>query len=138
MNMAIAALVTWVLTAGGGFVMLGMWLSRGGARRPGATRFPSALIFGHFALAAIGLILWIAALITGSQGVAWTALALALLAAVLGFGMLARWVPARRSAGDEPVEKHFPVPVVIAHGVFAVATVVLVLLAALAVPSVGA
>ena len=136
--MAIAALVTWVLTAGGGFVMLGIWLSRGGVRRPGTSRFPPALVFGHFALAALGLILWIAALVTGSGGVAWTALALALLAAVLGFGLLARWVPVRRSADTEPAEKHFPLPVVIAHGVFAVATVVLVLLAALAVPSVGA
>jgi hypothetical protein len=27
-----AALITWVLTAGGGFVLLAIWLSRGGMR----------------------------------------------------------------------------------------------------------
>ena len=36
-----------------------------------------------------------------------------------------------RSGGAEPAEQTLPVPVVVAHGVFAVATVVLVLLAAL-------
>jgi hypothetical protein len=34
----------------------------------------------------------------------------------------------------EPAERHLPVPVVVAHGLFAVITVVLVLLAALAAP----
>ncbi|MFD3498127.1 hypothetical protein [Streptomyces sp. NPDC058678] len=34
--MDIAALLTWVATALGGFYMLGIWLSRGGARGGGS------------------------------------------------------------------------------------------------------
>ena len=50
--MDIAALIAWVVTAGGGFVLLGTWIARGGPRQAqaGASRFPPALIFGHFAL----------------------------------------------------------------------------------------
>lgn len=129
--MSLAALVAWVLTAGGGFVMLGIWLSRGGARRPGASRFPPTLVFGHAALAAVGLVLWIAALVTGGASVALAAVVLAALAAVLGVGLFARWIPARRGDDGDPAEKHFPLAVVIAHGVFAVATVVLVVLTTL-------
>jgi hypothetical protein len=29
---SIAALITWIVTAGGGFVLLGTWLARGGRR----------------------------------------------------------------------------------------------------------
>ena len=38
--MSIAALITWIITALGGFVLLGTWLSRGGlrARDAGASR----------------------------------------------------------------------------------------------------
>jgi hypothetical protein len=71
--------------------------------------------------------------------------------AVLGLVMLVRWIPVyqgravtagarqpRASTGSgsveaEPAERHLPVPVVVAHGLFAVVTVVLVLLAALGV-----
>jgi hypothetical protein len=67
--MEVAALVTWVITALGGFVLLGTWLSRGGmrARDAGASRFPPGLILGHFLLAATGLVLvLLAALGAGS------------------------------------------------------------------------
>ena len=30
--MSIAALITWLVTAAGGFIMLGVWISRGGHR----------------------------------------------------------------------------------------------------------
>ena len=136
--MSLAALVTWILTAAGGFVLLGTWLARGGTRRPRTSRFPPALVFGHFGVAAAGLVVWIIALLTTSRTSVWVALVLVLLAAVLGFGLLARWIPVRRSANGEPPEKHFAVPVVVAHGVFAVATVVLVLLTALGVAAGGA
>lgn len=139
--MAIAALVTWLITAIGGFVMLGIWLQRGGARQqPPATHLPPPVVFSHFALAALGLLLWIIYLFTDSAALAWIAFVLLLPVAVLGFVMLARWIPVYRaraaSAGPgttvgEPAERHFPVPVVIGHGVFAVVTVVLVLIAAI-------
>jgi hypothetical protein len=78
---------------------------------------------------------------------AWVAFVLLIPVALLGFVMLIRWIPVYRghavAAGSgvagsgsieaEPAERHLPVPVVVAHGLFAVVTVVLVLLTALGV-----
>lgn len=128
--MAVAALITWLVTAVGGFVMLGVWISRGGHRPDSGSRLAPALVFGHFALAAIGLVLWIGYLAVDRTALAWVAFALLLPVALLGFTMLARWLPARRAG---TAESHFPVPVVVGHGLFAATTLVLVLLAALGV-----
>ena len=38
--MTIAALVAWILTAAGGFVLLAKWISHGGIQSPGTSRFP--------------------------------------------------------------------------------------------------
>jgi hypothetical protein len=148
----VAALIAWILTAGAGFFLLGTWIAkRGKHRRP--SRFPSPLIFGHFLLAATGLVLWIAYVAVSSSGLGWTAFALLLLVAVLGFTMLARWIPvyqaSRRAtaaasatgygaAGTTTAispdtsaaapERHFPVAVVAGHGLLAATTLVLVLL----------
>jgi hypothetical protein len=134
-----AALISWVVTAGGGLVLLGLWLRHGGMRQrePGRQIRPP-LILGHFALAAIGLVLWIVYLITDSDLLAWIAFASLVVVALLGWTMFAVWW-ARRQAGTaaaegpvsgEPAEQRFPVPIVALHGVLAVTTVVLVLLAA--------
>jgi manganese efflux pump family protein len=142
--MGIAALVTWLLTALGGSYLLYTWISRGGPRRPGGSRFSPGLIFGHFALAAIGLVVWIVYIVLDADALAWIALVLLVPVALLGFTMLLRWLPTYRArsaatAGatqppaDEPAERHFPVAVVGVHGLFAVVTVVLVLLTALEV-----
>ncbi|GAB3354493.1 hypothetical protein RMN56_27960 [Micromonospora halotolerans] len=128
--MGIAALVTWLITAAGGFVMLGTWISRGGHRPGSGSRLAPGLVFGHAALAAIGLILWIAYLAVDNDVLAWVAFGALLPVALLGFTMLARWIPARRSG---TAESRFPVPVVVGHGLFAVATLVLAALAALGV-----
>lgn len=138
--MAIAALITWLLTAVGGFVMLGLWISKGGPRQPRTTHLPPPVIFGHFGLAAAGLVIWIIYLLADSPALAWTSFVILLPVAVLGFVMLARWVGTRQTAtvaaapaggSSEPPERSFPVPVVIAHGLFAVVTVVLVLITAM-------
>jgi hypothetical protein len=155
--MAVAALVAWVLAAGGGFVMVARWVSAGGLRQQGggATRFPAALVFGHAALAAAGLVLWILYLALDAEQLPWVAFVLLVLVALGGFTLFARWLPSRRAAtvpagvgagrpgrggevgtagtGGEPAERHVPVPVVAAHGLFAVVTLVLVLLTALGV-----
>jgi uncharacterized membrane protein len=128
--MAIAALITWLVTAGGGFVMLGIWIARGGHRPKSGSRLAPGLVFGHFALAVVGLVLWIVYLVVDSTALAWVAFVVLLPVAILGFTMLARWVSARKSS---TAESRFPVPVVIAHGLFAATTLVLVLLAALEV-----
>lgn len=152
--MDVAALIAWIVTAGGGFVLLGTWIAKGGARRDGpGSRFPAPLIFGHFLLAATGLVLWIVYVAVDSKAVGWTAFVLLAIVALLGFTMLARWIPTyraarsgstapgatdgatggrtmtqQRTAVSGPAERHFPVPVVIAHGVLAATTLVLVVL----------
>lgn len=142
--MDIAALITWLITALGGFYMLGTWLARGGASG-GTSRLPVPVVFGHFALAAAGLVVWIGYLITDKDALAWTAFGLLVPVALLGFTMLARWLPVHRARGATaatdatagtqagPAERYFPVPVVAGHGLFAVLTVVLVLLTALGI-----
>ena len=137
-----AALIAWVATAGGGFVLLAIWLARGGMRQgrePGA-RIRPALILSHFLLAATGLLLWIIYLVTDSDALAWIALVLLGIVAILGWTMFAIWYQ-RRQRGrvaeavdpGTPAEQHFPVPVVALHGVLAVTTVVLVFLTAIGV-----
>ncbi|MEU5950477.1 hypothetical protein ABZ793_33740 [Micromonospora sp. NPDC047465] len=128
--MAVAALITWLITAVGGFVMLGTWISEGGHRPRSGTRLAPGLVFGHFALAAIGLVLWIVYLAVDKDALAWTAFALLLPVALLGFTMLARWIPARRT---DAAESRFPIPVVVGHGLFAATTLVLVLITALGI-----
>lgn len=145
--MDIAALITWVITALGGFYMLGSWISHGGVRG-GTSHLPVPVVFGHFALAALGLVVWIVYLIADMAALAWTAFGLLVPVALLGFLMLARWIPVHRAraaagvaaagvpAGGEqavPAERHFPISVVLGHGLFAVVTVVLVLLTALGI-----
>ncbi|MFF4352536.1 hypothetical protein [Streptomyces sp. NPDC001530] len=139
--MDIAALVAWVVTALGGFVLLARWISRGGLRQQQTktTRFPAPLVFGHFLLAAAGLVVWIVYLAADRVGLAWAAFGVLVAVALLGFTMFARWLPVYRTAtpatGDDatPAERHLPVPVVAAHGLLGAATLVLVLLAALGV-----
>jgi hypothetical protein len=152
--MSIAALITWIITAGGGFVLASIWLSRRGAaqRVPAnanananadagagdgtaraASRLPTPLVFGHAGLAVIGLVLWIIYLANDSDTLARVTFGVLLVVALLGFTMLARWLrgggPQHADAETRP-ENNFPVPVVAAHGLFAAITLVLVLIAA--------
>ena len=139
-----AALITWVLTAGGGFVLLSIWLARGGMRqqREAGNRIRPPLIFSHFGLAATGLVLWIIYLATDSDALAWIAFAALVVVALLGWTMFAIWLRRRQArvraqpvegAAGEPAEQHFPVSIVTLHGLLAVTTVVLVFLTAVGV-----
>ena len=136
------ALVTWVITAGGGFGMLGIWLKNGGMSQSEAPgdRIRPPRVLSHFALAATGLVLWIIYLASDSEALAWIAFALLVVVALLGFSMLAIWIrqrsrqPAAAAAGEAmPAERHFPVAFVAGHGVLAAVTLVLVLLVAVGV-----
>lgn len=135
--MDVAALVAWLVTAGGGFFLFGTWLAKGGMSRGEreGSRFPPALILGHAGVAAAGLLVWIGYLASDEHdALAWIALALLVPVALLGFTMFARWLRDRRApgtAGRQLAEQRFPVVVVGAHGLLAVTTVVLVLLAAI-------
>jgi manganese efflux pump family protein len=138
-----AALISWVLTAGGGFVLLSIWLRRGGMQQQheAGSRIRPALILSHFLLAATGLVIWVIYLAADEDVLAWIALVILAVVALLGWTMFAIWLRRRRApaAATEaatpgvPAEQHFPVPIVALHGVLAVTTVVLVLLAALEV-----
>jgi manganese efflux pump family protein len=146
--MSIAALITWIITAGGGLVLASIWLARrsaaqrvpanadagpvDGATRP-ASRLPTPLVFGHAGLAVLGLVLWIIYLANDSHTLARVTAGIVLVVAVLGFTMLARWLGGggpQHADSDTRPENNFPVPVVAAHGLFAAVTLVLVLIAA--------
>ncbi len=135
-----AALITWLLTAAGGFVLLLVWVNRGGMRQkePG-NRIRPPLIMSHFLLAATGLVLWIVYVFSDTDALAWIAFAILIVVALLGWTMFAIWLRRRRTTeaaeADRPAEQNFPVPIVALHGVLAVTTVVLVFLAAIGVGS---
>ena len=140
-----AALITWVLTAGGGFVLLAIWLSRGGMRQQEerGNRIRPPLIMSHFLLAAAGLVLWIIYVVDSKKTLAWIAFAALLVVALLGFAMFAIWLRRRQGGGavseavtpNTPAEQHFPLAVVGLHGLLAATTLVLVLLTAAGVGS---
>jgi len=135
-----AALVTWVLAALMGGYLLLTWMVNGGLRRrvgEATSRFAPPLILGHGGLAATGLVVWIAYLVLATSVLAWAALADLVLVAALGATMFGLWIRAGRSSGRHvagprhAAEDHFPPPAVLGHGLFAVATVALVLVTAL-------
>jgi hypothetical protein len=138
----IAGLVTWLVAALIGSYLLLTWLRNGGLRRrqeARQSRFAPPLIFGHAALAASGLGVWIAYLVAHIRTLAWTAFAVLVPVALLGATMFGLWIraghgrPRGRHAyvPRHAAEDHFPPPAVLAHGLAAVTTVVLVLLTAL-------
>jgi len=143
-----AALIAWIATAGGGFVLLAIWLSRGGMRqgREGGSRIRPPLILGHFLLAATGLVIWIIYVANDSDSLAWVAFVLLAIVAALGWTMFAIWYQRRQrgpaaatgvtgepGSPETPPEQHFPVPIVALHGLLAVTTLVLVFLTAVGV-----
>jgi manganese efflux pump family protein len=133
--MPVVALVTWLVTAVLGFTMLYLWISKGGlqAARGGtdrSSRFAPELVFGHFLLAAAGLIVWIVYVAADTEALTWIAFVLLIAVAVLGDLLFLRWW---RGRGSDAVESGLPKPIVYTHGVFAVTTIVLVLLTALGV-----
>ena len=155
--MRFIALIAWFVTALGGLYMLAVWLIENDAtdRRNPASRLPLPLIVAHMTLAVSGLVVWVTYLLLDRDVLAWAALGILGGIAVIGFTMFARWIPVYRTqdarpepvpvpvgAGlepaqsaivikDGPPEGNFPLFIVIAHGTFAVSTVVLVLLSAL-------
>src|SRR5918995_3167368 len=93
-----AALISWIVTAVGGFVLLGMWLRHGGMRqRELGRQIRPPLILSHFALAATGLVLWIVYLASDSDALAWIAFAILVVVALLGWAMFAIWYQRRQA-----------------------------------------
>ncbi len=156
--MAVAALISWVITAILGATMLRKWVSGGGlaaARSEasgtaqtttettaqtatettapggtGTTSFPPGVVFGHFLVVLAGLVLWIIYLAADKDVLTWVSFAILIVGAVLGDVMFLRW----RKSRSGP-EARLPRQLVYPHGVFAVITIILVLLVALGVGS---
>lgn len=140
---AITALATGLLAALLGSRLLAIWLRRAGGS-PGRSHIRRPVIFGHLAIGLAGLALWTAYLVGGTPTwLAWTVCAVILVASNVGAMMFIPWWRRRRqaattagSAAAAPAaERHFPLPVVVAHGVLADVTLVLILLTALGVRS---
>lgn len=133
--MDITALILWILTALGGFVLLGTWLSHRGRSGTEPSRIGPGLIFSHFLLAAGGLVVWIIYVLwADTAALRWLSLVVLLLVAALGFTMFFRWLGDRRGTTPPATpEQRFPVVVVGAHGLLGAVTLVLVALVTLGV-----
>jgi hypothetical protein len=165
--MGLLALVTWIMTAGGGLYLLSIWLIEYDKdfHAVAATRLPPPVLAAHVSLAAGSLLLWIYYLFYDDDDIARVSAIGLSVAAGLGVVMAVRWVSVYRAkraslrldrlarvwpggrvavldrpppgravqAPEGPPERNFPLPVVIAHGAFAMATLTLVLLTAFGV-----
>jgi len=130
----VAALVAWLATAGSGGWILGRWWRAGGRPARGRDRTdttaPSAVILGHAGLGLLGLVLWAVFMATGWAALAWIAVGLLCPVAGLGLAVLFSGLPRPRSHASAPRSGRQPVAVIAAHGLFVLATLLLVLLAA--------
>jgi hypothetical protein len=145
--MTLAALITWFAAVVVGLCLLAIWLIEYD-KSDVDSHLPRTMVSAHGMLAVAGLVVWSAYVDGGTSRLAWTAVLILAVVAVLGLTMAGRWIGvyrmyrtpsavvvptgARGAAGADavPPERKFPVPVVIAHGVLAVATIVIVLLTA--------
>jgi hypothetical protein len=133
-----AALATWILAIDGGLLLLVFWLRAGGLRRPRrrGPRIGPELITAHFTLAASALTLWILYLALGAFAYAVAALSTLVVVATLGFTMFGIWLVHRLmprpvqvpAPGARAVDQRLPVVVIVLHGLFAAATLLLVAL----------
>jgi len=144
--MRFIALLVWFITALWGLYMLAVWLIENDATRQdrAASRLPLPVILSHVTLALTGLVVWVLYLLIDRPALAWASVGILVAIASLGFTMFARWIPVYRTplavAGPQeqllpikeiPAEGNFPLVIVVAHGTFAVSTLVLVVLTAL-------
>ena len=141
--MNVVTLVVWLLTAVGGFTLVGIWLQHGGLDTTRSRRFPRSLPFAHAAAAVISLVLFIVYWIADVDVLKPIVLIGLLLTAVLGITMFVQWVGKFRqpvpgsvgAASARPAEDDFPTVLVAIHGVAAVATLILYIVAAFVVAS---
>ena len=143
--MNVAALFTWLITILAGLILLVIWIIEYDRefQTAAATRLPVPVISAHVLLGMGGLMLWVCYLLLDQERLAWATVADLGAVALLGLIMAARWIRVYRAVANPgpsltrttivPPERNFPLPVVVAHGILAVTTLVLVLLTALGV-----
>ena len=141
--MSVTALFTWMATILAGLLLLVIWIMEYDRdfQSDAATRLPVPVISAHALLGMGGLIMWIGYLLVDQERLAWATVVVLVTVAFLGLIMAARWIHVYRAFADPgpslskrstvPPERHFPLPVVVAHGILAVTTLVLVLFTAL-------
>lgn len=136
-------LVVWLITAVGGFTLIGIWLQHGGMQSSTVRRFPKALPWLHGLAAVISLLLFVIYLFADVDGLKPVVLIGLLVTAVLGIWMFVLWLGKSRQTMARAVgadaarapEDHFPNAVVALHGIAAVATLILYIIAAFVVAS---
>jgi len=136
--MGAAALFAWMGTVLAGLVLLVIWLMEYDRdyQTVAATRLPVPVISAHALLGVGGLLVWGFYLLTDEDPLAWGSVAGLGVIVVLGLVMAARWIRVYRTYAAPasspttlmavPPERHFPRPVIVIHGIFAIATVFLV------------
>lgn len=142
-----ATLMSWIATAGVGVSLIATWFERRGLGPGALRRLTGRVLVAHVAPAVVGLFVWVAYAATGDTALAWIGCGLLGIVAVWGIRNFALWQ--RRRAGllratptrwnlpasvvadpNLPAEQHFPVAVVVLHGVLGVVTLTLALLTA--------
>jgi hypothetical protein len=146
--MSFIALITWFAAVVAGLCLLAIWLVEYD-KSDVASHLPRTMVSAHALLAVSGLVVWLAYLDGGTSGLVWMSVLILAVVAALGLTMAGRWlgvyrmyktpsalvVPTGAHAASSPAavppERKFPVPVVIAHGILAAATIIMVLLTAI-------
>ena len=133
--MSATALFTWMATVVCGLILLVIWLMEYDSdfQSGTATRLPVPVISGHALLGISGLMVWGFYLVTDEDPLGWATVADLSVVVLLGLLMAARWVTVYRayatpgssasiSVVTVPPERHFPIPVILIHGIFAFLT----------------
>src|SRR5215468_2256329 len=129
--MSAAASFTWIATVVFGLVLLVIWLMEYDRefQSAAATRLPVPVISAHALLGIGGLLVWVLYLVADEKRLAVATVIDLGVVAILGLVMAARWLQVYRAYDAPgstsakvitvPPERHFPRPVVIAHGILA-------------------
>lgn len=153
--MSFVAVITWLITICFGIFLLSIWLVEYDPGGPGGgtSRLPWPVISGHAVLGLAGVPVWLIYLVTDDKKLARLAALILVGVAVLGLTLVVRWIGVYRTyrtpappaavvttttafgrsaptSSAVPPERNFPIVVVLCHGIFAVVTVILVLLTA--------
>jgi len=131
-------LYTWMATASLGLILLIIWLMEYDRdfQSVAATRLPVPVISAHALLGVSGLVIWGFYLVTDDDPLGYYSVVDLSVVVVLGTIMAVRWIGVYRSYAAPavitssvlavPPERHFPRPVIVIHGIFALITLGLV------------
>lgn len=127
------AIALWVMTAAGGAYMFGFTMRHGNRSSDARGTNFSSTLFWHPVGAVAGLALLLLFLGPAPASFLWASFAVLVLTSLFGSMFAHRWFKDRRTLENprELAEQQIPVGVVVIHGVFAVALLAALLVAAL-------